>query len=79
MLNYICCEVMVLCMKSQKSDLKSRKIKPFEASDIQTLRLFAVLVGLTLGLVIFFKWVQTPAPSITPAESSLQSEAKVAP
>lgn len=80
-------EVMVLCMKKQFSlwigQLGEQLISRGKASDFQTLRLFAILAGLTLIFVVMLTIVQFSPTAPIHAESKgkpdLSSEAKLSP
>lgn len=80
-------EVMVLCMKKQFSlwigQLGEQLISRGKASDFQTLRLFAILAGLTLIFVVMLTIVQfsptAPLHSDVKAKPDLSSEAKLSP
>jgi len=87
MLSILKLEVMVLCMKKQFSlwieQLGEQLISRGKASDFQTLRLFAILAGLTLVFVVMLTVVQfsptAPNHSEIKATQDLSTEAKLAP
>lgn len=80
-------EVMVLRMKKQFSlwigQLGEQLISRGKASDFQTLRLFAILAGLTFIFVILLTVIQisptTSFQSDMKAKPDLSSEAKLSP
>ena len=87
MLSKIELEVMVLCMKKQFSlwieQLGEQLISRGKSSDFQTLRLFAILAGLTLVFVVMLTVVQfsptAPNHSEIKPMQDLSTEAKLAP
>ncbi|AZZ35931.1 hypothetical protein CIK05_03695 [Bdellovibrio sp. qaytius] len=80
-------EVMVLCMKKQFSlwikHVGEQLMSRGKASDFQTLRLFAILAGLTFIFVVMLTIVQfsPTAPNHTDnkAKPELSAEAKLSP
>jgi len=87
MLSILKLEVMVLCMKKQFSlwieQVGDQMISRGQASDFQTLRLFAILAGLTLIFVVMLTVVQfspnAPIHADIKAKPDFSSEAKLSP
>lgn len=80
-------EVMVLCMKKQLSlwieQIGNQLSRQRSASDFQTVRLFAILAGLTLVFVVMLTVVQfspvTPNHGEIKPSPDLSTEAKLSP
>ena len=87
MLSILKLEVMVLCMKKQFSlwieQVGDQLISRGKASDFQTLRLFAILAGLTFIFVVMLTVgpfsSSAPISSDAKLKPDLSSEAKLSP
>ena len=72
-------EAMVLCMKQKISLLVKQINDKRKDADIQTVRLFAILAGLTLLFVVIIRAVQfLPGAPVMP-EIKPVNEAKISP